>query len=94
MSVPVFHVHFKTGTQTPPIQYIKAIRLHQARLMMIRDDLTAAASARVSCESPSHFNREFKRFFFGRSPRQEACDVKTAFSLLPPTRIGEQPDRD
>lgn len=61
--------------------------------MMIRDDLTAAAAAQVGCESPSHFNREFKRFF-GRSPRQEARDVKTAFSLLPPTRIGEQPDRD
>lgn len=87
-------MHFKTVTQTPPIQYIKAIRLHQARLMRIRDDLTAAAtSARVGNESPSHFNREFKRFF-GRSPRQEARDVKTAFSLLPPTRLGEQPDRD
>ena len=92
MSVPAFHVHFKTVTQTTPIQYIKAIRLHQARLMMIRDDLTAAAaSARVGYESPSHFNREFKRFF-GRSPRQEARDMKTAFSLLPPTWIDGVPD--
>ena len=62
--------------------------------MMIRDDLTAAAaSAPVGYESLSHLNRAFKRFF-GRSPRQEARDVKTAFSLLPPIRIGEQPDRD
>jgi AraC-like DNA-binding protein len=53
MSVLAFHVHFKMVTQTTPIQYIKAIRLHQARLMMIRDDLTAAAtSARVDYESP------------------------------------------
>lgn len=56
-------LRFRTVTQTPPIQYIKAIRLHQARLMRIRDDLSAAAaSARVGYESPSHFNREFKRF--------------------------------
>ncbi len=94
MSVPAFHVHFKTVTQTTPIQYIKAIRLHQARLMMIRDDLTAAAaSARVGYESPSHFNREFKRFF-GRSPGQEARDMKTAFSLRPPIRIDAGPGRE
>lgn len=41
-------LRFETVTQTPPNQYIKAIRLHQARLMMIHDDLiAAAASARV-----------------------------------------------
>lgn len=94
MSVPAFHVHFKTVTQTTPIQYIKAIRLHQARLMMIRDDLTAAAaSARVGYESPSHFNREFKRFF-GRSPGQEARDMKTAFSLRPPIQLVAAPGRE
>jgi AraC-like DNA-binding protein len=87
-------LRFKTVTQTPPIQYIKAIRLHQARLMRIRDDPTAAAAAaRAGYERPSHFNREFKRFF-DRSPRREARDVNTALSLLPPTRTGEQPDRD
>ena len=68
MSVPAFHANFRAVTQTSPIQYIKSTRLHQARLMMIRDGLTAAsASARVGYESPSQFSREFKRFF-GRSP--------------------------
>jgi AraC-like DNA-binding protein len=52
MSVPRFHLHFKTVTQTSPIQYLKSLRLHQARLMMIRDNLTAAgAAARVGYES-------------------------------------------
>ena len=38
MSVPRFHLHFKSVTQTSPIQYLKSLRLHQARLMMIRDN--------------------------------------------------------
>lgn len=87
MSVPRFHLHFKTVTQTSPIQYLKSLRLHQARLMMIRDNLTAAgAAARVGYESDSQFNREFKRMF-GRSPAEEARVMKRAFELLPPAQL-------
>jgi AraC-like DNA-binding protein len=87
MSVPAFHAHFKTVTQTSPIQYIKSTRLHQARLMMIRDGLTAAAaSARVGYESPSQFSREFKRFF-GRSPVEEVRDLRVSFALSPATQV-------
>ena len=42
MSVPAFHVHFKSVTQTSPIQYVKATRLHKARLLMIQDGASAA----------------------------------------------------
>lgn len=52
--------------------------------MMIRDNLTAAGAAfRVGYESPSQFNREFRRLF-GRSPGEEAKEMKAAFSLFPP----------
>lgn len=89
MSVPAFHVNFKAVTQTSPIQYIKSTRLHHARLMMIRDGLTAAsASARVGYESASQFSREFKRFF-GRTPVEEVRDMKTSFALSPAAGIGE-----
>ncbi|SEI81224.1 AraC family transcriptional regulator [Achromobacter sp. NFACC18-2] len=89
MSVPAFHVNFKAVTQTSPIQYIKSTRLHQARLMMIRDGLTAAsASARVGYESASQFSREFKRFF-GRAPVEEVRDMKASFALSPAVAIGE-----
>ncbi|EKU80697.1 AraC family transcriptional regulator [Massilia timonae] len=72
----------------------KKLALSDARKAVISAiSRSSAASARVGCESSFHFNRAFKRFF-GRSPRQEARDVKSAFSLLPPTRIREQPDRD
>jgi len=87
LSAPAFHAHFKTIAGTSPIQYIKSIRLHQARLLIIRDNLTAAAaSARVGYESASQFNREFKRFF-GRSPGEEAREMKAVFSLLPAARL-------
>lgn len=84
LSVPAFHKHFKSVTGTSPLQYIKSVRLNQARLLMIRDNITAAGAAfRVGYESPSQFNREFRRLF-GRSPREEAKEMKAAFSLFPP----------
>ncbi|PLP99894.1 AraC family transcriptional regulator [Cupriavidus pauculus] len=83
MSAPAFHANFRTVTQTSPIQYIKSTRLHQARLMMIRDGVTAAAAAaRVGYESASQFSREFKRLF-GRTPVDEVRDMRESFTLSP-----------
>ncbi|VWX32492.1 Uncharacterized HTH-type transcriptional regulator YqhC [Limnobacter sp. 130] len=81
MSVPTFHAHFKSVTSNTPIQYIKAIRLHQARLMMIRKGISAAqVSAMVGYESPSQFSREFKRYF-GRTPVQESQYSQSILAL-------------
>ncbi len=64
MSVPTFHSHFKAVTQTSPMQYVKSTRLHQARLLMVREGMTAeAAGHAVGYASASQFNREFKRLF-------------------------------
>ncbi len=41
MSVPTFHSHFKTITRTSPMQYLKSTRMHQARLIMVRQGMTA-----------------------------------------------------
>lgn len=80
MSVPSFHAHFKSITDTSPMQYLKSTRLHQARLLMLRGGTTAAAaSARVGYESASQFSREFKRLF-GRSPVEEADRMRRAFA--------------
>lgn len=84
MSVPAFHKRFKAVTGTSPLQYIKSLRLNQARLLMIRNSLSATSAAfKVGYESPSQFNREFRRFF-GRSPEEEARKMKATFALLPP----------
>lgn len=83
LSVAAFHVHFKTVTATSPLQYIKAMRLHQARLLMIRNDLSAAsAAAQVGYQSPSQFSREFRRLF-GRSPSAEARHLRHVLALAP-----------
>lgn len=89
LSVPAFHAHFKAVAATSPIQYIKSVRLHQARLLMIRDHVTAAGAAvRVGYESASQFNREFKRLF-GRSPGEEAREMRSAFALMEPAQLVE-----
>ena len=70
MSVSAFHHHFKAVTSTSPLQYLKAVRLHKARMLILHDGLGAAVAAdRVGYESASQFSREFKRLF-GHSPTE------------------------
>lgn len=81
MSVPSFHSHFKAITQVSPMQYVKSTRLHQARLLMVRKDLTAeAAGHAVGYTSPSQFSREFKRLF-GLTPAAEAKRMRESFAI-------------
>ncbi|QSI34328.1 helix-turn-helix domain-containing protein [Variovorax sp. RKNM96] len=83
MSIPTFHAHFRSVTQSSPMQYLKSVRLHQARLLMLRNGKTAsAASLEVGYESASQFSREFKRFF-GRSPGDEVARLKSSFAMPP-----------
>jgi AraC-like DNA-binding protein len=83
MSVPTFHSHFKAITSTSPMQYVKSTRLHQARLLMVRQGMTAeAACLAVGYTSPSQFNREFKRLF-GRTPAAETKRLRQSFALPP-----------
>ncbi|WP_407932662.1 hypothetical protein [Castellaniella denitrificans] len=48
----------------------------------------AGATVRVGDESHSQFNREFKRLF-GRSPGEEAREMRSAFALMEPARLVE-----
>ena len=53
-----------------PMQYLKQLRLHEARRLMLTDGLDAAACYRVGYGSPSQFSREYRRLF-GAPPRRE-----------------------
>ncbi|MDF2619346.1 MAG: transcriptional regulator, AraC family [Xanthobacteraceae bacterium] len=76
MSVPSYHVHFKALTGSTPIQYVKAMRLHAARLMIARQDRTIAeVAACVGYASPAQFSRDFKRHF-RRTASEEAKWVR------------------
>jgi AraC-like DNA-binding protein len=84
MSAPSLHSHFKAVTGVSPMQYLKSTRLHQARLLMVRRDLTAeAASLAVGYGSASQFSREFKRLF-GLTPAAETRRMRESFALPVP----------
>ena len=83
MSTPSFHSHFKAVTCASPMQYLKSTRLHQARLLMVREGMTAAAACHaVGYESTSQFSREFKRLF-GLTPAREARRMLDSFAVPP-----------
>lgn len=77
MSTSSFHQYFKAVTNASPVQYIKTIRLHEAKRKMLMDHLSASDAAyQVGYASPSQFSREYKRLF-GESP---AKDIEAARS--------------
>jgi len=68
MSRSTLHHHFRGLTAMSPLQFQKQLRLHAARQKMLTQELNAASAAfEVGYESPSQFNREYKRFF-GKPP--------------------------
>nr|WP_246548151.1 AraC family transcriptional regulator [Ancylobacter oerskovii] len=76
MSVPSYHAHFKALTGSTPMQYVKATRLHEARLLIARNDKTIAEVAvSVGYVSPAQFSRDFRRHF-GRTASEEAQWVR------------------
>jgi len=77
MSVSSFHHNFKAVTSASPLQYLKSIRLHKARMLMVQDGLNVStAAARVGYESASQFSREYKRHF-GSTPADEAAKMRS-----------------
>jgi AraC-like DNA-binding protein len=64
MSTPTFHERFKAVTACSPLQYLKAIRLNRARLLLTETGTTAKhASVSVGYQSESQFSREYRRLF-------------------------------
>ena len=71
MSRSTLHHHFRSLTAMSPLQFQKQLRLHAARQKMLTEELDAASAAfEVGYESPSQFNREYKRFF-GQPPMRD-----------------------
>jgi len=67
---------FKRFVDQSPIQYLKKIRLHQARLMIVGKGYNASDAAHeVGYNSTSQFSREFKRLF-GLPPSRSAENLQ------------------
>lgn len=64
MSSSTFFEHFRTVTALSPLQYLKRLRLQEARRLMLSRDLDAASAGfQVGYESASQFSREYRRHF-------------------------------
>lgn len=84
MSASAFHQNFKAVTSSSPLQYLKTIRLHKARMLMVHEGLRAGmAAVRVGYESSSQFSREFKRLF-GATPVEETARVRRMLGVAEP----------
>jgi len=76
MSPSSFHERFKTVTALSPLQYQKVLRLHEARRLMLFQDMEASeAGRRVGYLSPSQFSREYARFF-GSAPMKDTVRLR------------------
>jgi AraC-like DNA-binding protein len=76
MSVSTFHQHFKAVTSMSPLQFQKAIRLQEARRLMITmmEDV-GTASRQVGYASVSQFSREYSRYF-GSAPSRDIARMR------------------
>jgi AraC-like DNA-binding protein len=82
MSASTLHRSFKEVTALTPIQYLKKVRLHRARVLMLSDGLNAGEAAyRVGYQSQSQFSREFKRLF-GATPTQALRQMQSELPAL------------
>ena len=78
MSVTSFHRHFRAVALMSPLQYLKRIRLQEARarLLAMAEDVATVGHA-VGYDSPSQFSREYKRAY-GSPPGEDARLLRAA----------------
>jgi AraC-like DNA-binding protein len=80
MSESGFAHMFKAATGVSPLQFLKQLRMEQARRLLLGGSNVSEASDSVGYSSLSHFISEFKRYF-GKSPKaytQRLRDVHAA----------------
>lgn len=71
MSPSTFRQHFRAVVGVSPLQYVKNLRLLDARQLMLNENLDAGSAAiRVGYESASQFSREYSRLF-GAPPNRD-----------------------
>ncbi|MFZ2448479.1 MAG: AraC family transcriptional regulator [Syntrophobacteraceae bacterium] len=76
MATSTFHRHFREVTTLSPLQFQKRLRLYEAqRLMLAENEDASIAALAVGYESPTQFNREYKRLF-GEPPHRHVSRLK------------------
>jgi AraC-like DNA-binding protein len=78
MSPSTFRHHFRTVAGMSPMQYLKQLRLQEARQLMLNEGIDAGtAGVRVGYESASQFSREYARLF-GAPPLRDIKRMREA----------------
>ncbi|MYZ42481.1 AraC family transcriptional regulator [Schauerella aestuarii] len=76
MGVSTLHHHFRAMTAMSPLQYQKHLRLHEARRLMLAENVAAGTAAmQVGYESATQFSREYRRLF-GAPPLQDIKAIR------------------
>jgi AraC-like DNA-binding protein len=76
MSASSFHARFKAVTTMSPLHYQKMLRLHEARRLMLFQEMDASdACHRVGYLSASQFSREYTRLF-GSAPTRDVARLR------------------
>jgi AraC-like DNA-binding protein len=82
MSVSSFHEQFKSVTSMSPLQYQKALRLQEARRLMVSSPIDATTACRlVGYVSDSQFSRDYSRFF-GSPPSRDIVGLRQPTHML------------
>jgi AraC-like DNA-binding protein len=77
MSPSAFHRHFRAVTTMSPLQFQKRIRLQEARALLVGHPSDIAGVGHlVGYDSPSQFNREYRRMF-GFPPGHDAARLRS-----------------
>ena len=89
MSLSSFHQHFKAVTSMSPVQFQKALRLQEARRLMLSMMVDAGtASSRVGYQSASQFSREYGRFF-GSAPTKDIARLREHETFDPALEVAQ-----
>lgn len=76
MSASSFYEHFRSTMAMSPLQFRTQIRLQEARRLMVIEGMTAAeAGFRVGYDSPSQFNRDYRRIHQA-TPRSDVARMR------------------
>jgi AraC-like DNA-binding protein len=85
MSASHFAHRFRAIARVSPMRYLKTVRLHRARVVLLRDGARPSEVAQeVGYASASHFTRDFKSYF-GLPPAEWARRTRDEG---PPPRLG------
>ena len=83
MSASSFHERFKAVTSLSPLQYQKVLRLHEARRLMLFQNMDASeACHRVGYLSPSQFSQGVRAFLRKRARPEISLECVSRGSLI------------